>query len=261
MPGSLRQRRPTPPWPQCRHWCADLHAGRETHAALPPATHCVLPQVVRLWHAVGRLLAVHAAGGAAAPRAAVALSVPHLAPRAHLCGHRHRGLPGERRGCDGRRCCAERGAAAALPALRQRTPHAHHTITGPPCPPAPPQVCIIVFLPEQLSGGVGIKNLILIVFANFGAASFLVQVRVRVCLGCCCALLVHTLHCALRSSAQINQSMYERPAHVLPFRTPPQVLLYAFRSSLTARRIVDLAYRWVAAAQPRAGWGCGCASL
>ncbi|PSC69540.1 Callose synthase 5 [Micractinium conductrix] len=57
-------------------------------------------------------------------------------------------------------------------------------------------VCIIVFLPEQLSGGVGIKNLILIVFANFGAASFLVQ-----------------------------------------------VLLYAFRSSLTARRIVDLAYR------------------
>ncbi|KAL4451723.1 hypothetical protein ABPG75_007385 [Micractinium tetrahymenae] len=57
-------------------------------------------------------------------------------------------------------------------------------------------ICIIIFLPDQLSGGVGIKNLILIIFANFGAASFIVQ-----------------------------------------------VLLYIFRSSLTARRIVDTAYR------------------
>ncbi|KAL4419050.1 hypothetical protein ABPG77_011032, partial [Micractinium sp. CCAP 211/92] len=57
-------------------------------------------------------------------------------------------------------------------------------------------ICIIIFLPDQLSGGVGIKNLILIIFANFGAASFIVQ-----------------------------------------------VLLYIFRGSLTARRIVDTAYR------------------
>lgn len=57
-------------------------------------------------------------------------------------------------------------------------------------------ISIIVLLPDQLAAGVGLKNLILIVFANFGATSFIVQ-----------------------------------------------VLLYGFRGSLNARRVVDQAYR------------------
>ena len=66
------------------------------------------------------------------------------------------------------------------------------------------QICVIIFLPDVLSAGVGIKNLVLIIFANFSAAAFLVQ-----------------------------------------------VLLYLFRGSLTARQIVDQAYRWVG------GWADG----
>ncbi|EFN56001.1 hypothetical protein CHLNCDRAFT_145389 [Chlorella variabilis] len=57
-------------------------------------------------------------------------------------------------------------------------------------------VCVIIFIPDALSVGVGIKNLILILLANFSGAAFLVQ-----------------------------------------------VLVYAFRGSLSARRVVDSAYR------------------
>ncbi len=38
------------------------------------------------------------------------------------------------------------------------------------------QVCIIIFIPGAISVGVGIKNLILIMLANFSGAAFLVQV-------------------------------------------------------------------------------------
>lgn len=58
------------------------------------------------------------------------------------------------------------------------------------------QVCAIIFIPDAMSAGMGIKNLVLIVFANFSAAAFLVQ-----------------------------------------------LLLYTFRGSLVARRLVDQAYR------------------
>ena len=66
----------------------------------------------------------------------------------------------------------------------------------PPCCARCAQVCIIVFVPGAVSAGVGIKNLFLIIFANFSAAAFGVQ-----------------------------------------------ILLFVFRRSLTARRVVDQAYR------------------
>ena len=66
---------------------------------------------------------------------------------------------------------------------------------------------MIIFIPDALSVGVGIKNLILILLANFSGAAFLVQ-----------------------------------------------VLVYAFRGSLSARRVVDSAYRW-AGGGGRVGWG------
>jgi hypothetical protein len=58
-------------------------------------------------------------------------------------------------------------------------------------------VCVIIFIPGAFSVGVGIKNLILIILANFVGGAFFIQ-----------------------------------------------VLLFAFRGSLWARRIVDGAYRW-----------------
>lgn len=72
------------------------------------------------------------------------------------------------------------------------------TYSSLPCPCAPPrpplQVCAIIFVPDAMSAGVGIKNLILIAFANFSAAAFLVQV------------LLYTLRGSLRARRLVDSA-------------------------------------------------------